>query len=969
MDRKIKFILIFAFVLFLSKNSFALIPCDVVSYENSEIPNTYYLNCQVNATVAGGNFQNQDDFCRAMGTVGSPSPVISRAAGYVNMNGTWKNAFGAGNTEKKLLCGSSSSIGDSGNPTSCGGFHEDRWYIQKCEGSGDDEVCYTCSEGETSHGCDVKRYAWRLKCFMSGTIPGTPQERCGNTRCDNNETIDTCPQDCGFCTDQTPLSSCSEATLGLLCKRYGDKAALVPNCDGDDQPKCSCGSGKVCAIGSVDENLIGQDSPVYNIYVPLFNDFQNESNVPNITYDGATGTGSIDVNNGRNGGWSYKILKGNAGKIYASFTVPVEFGARYEAEAYVKTQNNRPNESVRIFSGSDSSAFAKPSVSWDRLSYTFTAQGNSNTLSIEVNKQGTYYIDDVKIKKLDNICHDQCKIIEQGTGFTRTENADKETTVTTTVRFMGACQAPFYFQVDAVDSMDDITCGLDHNNAYGLGSEGWMQGIDIKCEESDIRNEANGVKSCSNTWIVPAVPADCAGKRVTAAYGAIWYNGIGEDSSNFIDQWTFSNPNMYLEFVEEPMPQSCNDGNFDGDEEQCDASAGMLSIACTSLNAQLNETYIEGNATCTNRCRWDTFACEEIRDFCGTNDRVDPEYGEECDPSAPLQSECSDLTYDGTNYYSGGTLGCYPKSSDNFCKFDKSRCTKPAVCPDGIKDSGEDCDGSDFGEVNSCNDVHENFMPAGSLGCNPDCSYDISNCRPDGCTSSPAGTGVCELPFENRQECQDCAAEFSNVRSEQSGGNTRFSGTISGVSGTPWLQEFIACNYVPGFSNLGRCISQYNDNECGFDRTTGQPKDCICNDLTTSCSVQCFDYGGKFYLYAEGIVGPAGETIDFKIRSDKAAFSCEQVGLNDLRSLKDEIDTKTYIAFSNWQYAQQHGLPSAGTWRSVESALSSMQAALKQFFDSYEQGSPVNAAEVQDLIAQANAALQQADELVRSIGG
>src|SRR4051794_15011048 len=51
-----------------------------------------------------------------------------------------------------------------------------------------------------------------------------------------------------------------------------------------------------------------------------------------------------------------------------------------------------------------------------------------------------------------------------------------------------------------------------------------------------------------------------------------------------------------------------------------------------------------------------------------------------------------------------------------------------AVCGDGHVDGSEKCDGADLGGQ-TCVDVTSGFAQGGTLACNPDCTFETSDCR------------------------------------------------------------------------------------------------------------------------------------------------------------------------------------------------------------------------------------------------
>lgn len=102
--------------------------------------------------------------------------------------------------------------------------------------------------------------------------------------------------------------------------------------------------------------------------------------------------------------------------------------------------------------------------------------------------------------------------------------------------------------------------------------------------------------------------------------------------------------------------------------------------------------------------------------------------GENCDGPDLGGATCDSIGMD----FNGGELGCNPD-----CTFDVTGCTS---CGDGVIDgaAGEDCDGADLGGM-TCADIDPMFN-AGSLACDATCTFDSSGC---GVSSS---TTVCSSP-------------------------------------------------------------------------------------------------------------------------------------------------------------------------------------------------------------------------------
>lgn len=151
----------------------------------------------------------------------------------------------------------------------------------------------------------------------------------------------------------------------------------------------------------------------------------------------------------------------------------------------------------------------------------------------------------------------------------------------------------------------------------------------------------------------------------------------------------------------------CGNGQIDAQEE-CDGS-NLGGRVCTDVG-----NYVGGTLSCTGQCWFDTSQCTPPAN-CG-NGQIDT--GEECDGSNLNNQTCSDV-----GNYTGGTLAC-----NNDCTFDVSQCTSSGNCGNGQIDSGEECDGSNLNNQ-TCSDVGS--YTGGTLSCNDDCSFNVSQCTSD----------------------------------------------------------------------------------------------------------------------------------------------------------------------------------------------------------------------------------------------
>jgi hypothetical protein len=138
------------------------------------------------------------------------------------------------------------------------------------------------------------------------------------------------------------------------------------------------------------------------------------------------------------------------------------------------------------------------------------------------------------------------------------------------------------------------------------------------------------------------------------------------------------------------------------DEEHCEPDfcdvAGTGSDLC------------EGDINCIYSCTWDGGECKT-----SYSTYTEGEDDKTCDWSSI--TECADLGFD------GGTLSC-----DEDGEFDTTLCTgaDEGVCGDGTINTGETCDGSDWGLIKDCTDLNENSV--GTLSCGSSCQFDTSLC-------------------------------------------------------------------------------------------------------------------------------------------------------------------------------------------------------------------------------------------------
>ncbi|MCX6746553.1 MAG: hypothetical protein NTU63_00260 [Candidatus Pacearchaeota archaeon] len=140
-------------------------------------------------------------------------------------------------------------------------------------------------------------------------------------------------------------------------------------------------------------------------------------------------------------------------------------------------------------------------------------------------------------------------------------------------------------------------------------------------------------------------------------------------------------------------------------------------------------------------CFWDNDnVCKGMWDKANDGVCGDSEInsGEQCDGS----NWGSIIGCGNFNDFIGGTLAC-----DSTCEFDTSACTggtPGGTCGDGTINTGEACDGSDWGSITGCGDFDD--FESGTLVCDSNCQFDTSSCvRPTAC-----GDGI----IDSGEQCE-----------------------------------------------------------------------------------------------------------------------------------------------------------------------------------------------------------------------
>lgn len=218
----------------------------------------------------------------------------------------------------------------------------------------------------------------------------------------------------------------------------------------------------------------------------------------------------------------------------------------------------------------------------------------------------------------------------------------------------------------------------------------------------------------------------------------------GDAGASEDDPTTFPDPTQDpTQDPSEPDPVCGN--NIVEAGEACDGE-NIGDKDCTSFGFDM------GVLSCDVACQYDTSLCS--LPGCGDGVLMG---GEECDcgeqpgactPEGLNTYECTDLDSPKGSRYTGGTLGC---NSPTACNFDKSGCF---YCGDNVINGPDDCEGQNLGGQ-TC--VTLGFK-AGTAACNPDCTFNTTNCTNVVCGDLECGAGEdeCNCP----DDCPDPAPDM-----------------------------------------------------------------------------------------------------------------------------------------------------------------------------------------------------------------
>lgn len=186
---------------------------------------------------------------------------------------------------------------------------------------------------------------------------------------------------------------------------------------------------------------------------------------------------------------------------------------------------------------------------------------------------------------------------------------------------------------------------------------------------------------------------------------------------------------------------NCGNGTLDTGET-CDAT-NLDGNDCTTIPGNFTGGDLSCNATCTG---FVTTACI-ANETCG-NGTLDT--GETCDGTNLDDNDCTTIGQG----FTGGTLSC----ASNCGSFNTSNCiTVTQQCGNDIKETGENCDGSDLAGA-TCESLG---FSGGTLKCSDNCTYNAADCTAPTCGDGEInGLEVCESGNLGGQDCTTIGQGF-----------------------------------------------------------------------------------------------------------------------------------------------------------------------------------------------------------------
>lgn len=271
--------------------------------------------------------------------------------------------------------------------------------------------------------------------------------------------------------------------------------------------------------------------------------------------------------------------------------------------------------------------------------------------------------------------------------------------------------------------------------------------------------------------------------------------------------------------------QQCSDFGFTGGTLSCNASCnGFTFTGCTGGTASFcgdgvpGEDFCDGDAwvigpscadfglgtgtmTCTAQCIPDTSSCSNP-DYCDANNYYNDGWCDPCELMGGIPDpDCAHCgAADGfcSEYYGPGGFTCQRLGTpDPDC----------GTCGNGIAEGSELCDGNDI--LYSCTD---GFYAGGTIGCQPDCTLDFTNCIAPTC-----GDGVAH----GAEECDGADLDGTDCRA------LGFQGGTLGCTASCTF-DTSACFSTPA------CCSTSTGPGCAADPAIAA---CVCAEDPFCCNV------------------------------------------------------------------------------------------------------------------------------------
>ena len=290
---------------------------------------------------------------------------------------------------------------------------------------------------------------------------------------------------------------------------------------------------------------------------------------------------------------------------------------------------------------------------------------------------------------------------------------------------------------------------------------------------------------------------------------------------------------------------SCDSLGYDGGSLICSGDCSLNiegCYVCGDNHIDPGETCDDGNGNNDDTCKNDCTL--RIPTECVVNGALNN--GEVCDPQPPQtfqpEDSCSSLGFDG-----GGNLAC-----NNDCSLDTSDCSgdggdddcgntycEPNLdedhisCPedcigtcvqdggDGVKDAGEECDGTD---IDGATCQLQGF-DGGTPICNDDCTLNYGACY-----DNPEEFDDCSQ-FNNDPQACDAHADYTQISDElrdeiENSQDSSVNCVIPGELPSDICTEYYECECILDRSNndcnnLARLTRQGTDIECGQDPNIG----------------------------------------------------------------------------------------------------------------------------------------------------